>query len=141
MPFARAVLDTNILLRALIVRGNWPDRLYRAWLDGAFELVTSDAQVAELVRVLARPEIVDLIEARDAARLVENIRSRAIFVRDPPEVDFSPDPDDNPILAAAIAGEADLIVSADKRHMLALREVAGIPIVDAGEALERLDAA
>ena len=137
----RVVLDTNILLRAYIKEGNWPDRLYRAWLDGAFELVTSDAQVAELVGVIARPKLKRLIDGRDAASLVENIRTRATFVRDPPEVDFSPDPDDNSILAAAIAGAADLIVSADKKHMLALGEVEGIPIVDAGEALRRLGVA
>ena len=137
----RVVLDTNILLRAVITKGNWPDRLYRAWLGGAFELVISDAQVAELVGVLARPKLKRQIHGQDETRLVENIRTRATFVRDPPEVDFSPDPDDNSILAAAIAGAADLIVSADKKHMLALGEVGGIPIVDAGEALRRLGVA
>ena len=54
------------------------------------------------------------------------------------EVNLSPDPGDNPILAAAIAGAADLIVSGDKKHMLALGEIEGIPIVTAREALERL---
>lgn len=38
----------------------------------------------------------------------------------PPDVDLSPDPKDNPILATAIAGKTDLIVSGDKKHMLAL---------------------
>jgi predicted nucleic acid-binding protein len=53
-------------------------------------------------------------------------------------VNLSPDPKDNPILAAAIAGKADLIVSGDKKHMLALGAVAGIPIVTAKNALDRL---
>ena len=51
---------------------------------------------------------------------------------------MSPDPKDNPILATAIAGKADLIVSGDKKHVLALVEVGGIPIVTAHEALTRL---
>jgi len=53
-------------------------------------------------------------------------------------MDLSSDPKDNPILAAAIAGKADLIVSDDKRHMLALGHVEGIPMVTARDALDRL---
>ena len=45
---------------------------------------------------------------------------------------------DNPILAAAVAGKADLIVSGDKRHILALGKVEGIPVVTAREALARV---
>ena len=50
-------------------------------------------------------------------------------------VNLSPDSIDNPILAAAIAGKANLIVSGDKRHRLALGKVKGIPVVTAREAL------
>ena len=50
-------------------------------------------------------------------------------------VENSPDPDDNLILAAAVAGNADLIVSGDKRHMLSLGDVEGIPIVTPRDAL------
>ena len=53
-------------------------------------------------------------------------------------MNLSPDPKDNPILATAIAGKADLIVSGDKKHVLALGEVGGIPILTAHEALKRL---
>ncbi len=53
-------------------------------------------------------------------------------------MDISPDPKDNPILAAALAGKADLIVSGDKKHVLALGAVEGIPIVTARDALDRL---
>ena len=54
------------------------------------------------------------------------------------QASLSPDPTDNQILATAIAGGADLIVSGDKKHMLALREVDGISIVTARKALELL---
>ena len=53
-------------------------------------------------------------------------------------MNLSPDPKDNQILAAAITGKADLIVSGDKKHLLALGEVEGVPIVTAREALERV---
>ena len=73
-----------------------------------------------------------------AAAIVENIDTRALILDAPPDVALSPDPNDNPILAAAIAGKADLIVSGDKKHMLALGEVEGLPIVTARDALDRL---
>ncbi len=134
----RIVLDTNILIGALITKGTPPDRLYRAWLRGEIELVTSTAQIAEVADVLARPRLQKYFDAGEAAAIVENIDTRALILDDPPDVDLSPDPKDNPILAAAIAGKADLIVSGDKKHMLALGAVEGIPIVTAREALDRL---
>lgn len=55
----------------------------------------------------------------------------ALVLDDLPEVDYPPDPKDNPILATAIAGQAQYIVSGDKRDMLELTHVEGIPIVTA----------
>lgn len=134
----RVVLDTNILIGALITKGTPPDRLYRAWLRGEIELVTSAAQMAELADVLARPRLQKFLDADEAAAIVENFGTRALILDDPPDVNLSPDSKDNPILAAAITGKADLIVSGDKKHMLALGEVEGIPVVTAREALERM---
>ena len=134
----RVVLDTNILISALITKGTPPDTLYRAWLRGEIELVTSVAQIAEFARVLARPRIRRLVDADEANALVESIAARAVVLDILPEVDISPDPADNPILATAIAGNADFIVSGDKKHVLSLGEIRGIPIVTARDALDRL---
>jgi len=134
----RVVLDTNILIGALITKGTPPDRLYQAWLRTEIELVTSTAQMAEMVDVLARPRMQKFIDADEAAAIVENIGTRAVIVDRPPAVNLSPDPKDNPILAVAVAGKADLIVSGDKKHMLALRDVEGIPVVSARDALGRI---
>jgi len=99
----RLVLDTNILIVALITRGTPPDRLYRAWLRGKIEVVTSAAQMTELAAVLARPRLRKYVDADEAALIVENMDTRALIFDDPPPVDLSPDPHDNPILAAAIS--------------------------------------
>ena len=94
--------------------------------------------MAEMVDVLARPRMQKFIDTDEAAAIVENIGTRAVIVDRLPVVDFSPDPKDNPILAAGVAGKADLIVSGDKKHMLALRDVEGIPVVSARDALGRI---
>ncbi len=49
------------------------------------------------------------------------------------------DPDDDHVLAAALAGAADIIASGDKRDLLPLGSYQGIPIVTAREAVERLE--
>ena len=131
-------IDYNILVGALITKGTPPDRLYQAWLRAEIELVTSPVQMAEMVDVLARPRMQKFIDADEAAAIVENIGTRAVIVDRPPMVNFSPDPNDSPILAAAGAGKANLIVSGDKKHMLALRDVEGIPVVSARDALGRI---
>lgn len=134
----RVVLDSNVLIGALITRDTPPDRLYQAWLRGEIELVTSAAQMAELADVLARPRLQKFLDTDEAAAIVENIDARALILDDLPVVNVSSDPKDNPILATAIAGNVDLIVSGDKKHLLALGEVEGIPILTAREALDRL---
>lgn len=132
------VLDTNILIGALITKGTPPDRLYRGWLRGEIELVTSAAQMAELADVLARPRLQKFLDADEVTAIVENLGTRAFILDDLLGVNLSPDPKDTPILAAAITGKVDLIVSGDKKHMLALGEVEGIPVLTARDALERM---
>jgi len=44
----RVILDTNILIGALITQNTYPDRLYQAWRDGQFELLCCEQQIDEL---------------------------------------------------------------------------------------------
>lgn len=50
------------------------------------------------------------------------------------------DPDDDHVIAAAVAGQADLIASGDKRDLLPMGSFQGIPIITAREAVQRLEA-
>ena len=132
----RIVLDTNVLLSALITKGTPPDQLYQAWLRNDIELVTCAAQIDELTDVLSRPKLRKYVDRAEAAKLVSDIHLRAIVIRDMPIPRRSPDPKDDAILATAVAGEAELVVSGDKPDILALRDVEGIPIRTAREALQ-----
>ena len=132
----RVVLDTNILVSALITKGTPPDQLYQAWLRNEIELVTSDVQVDEVSDVLARPRFRSYIDSDEAARMVTAILRYANVLNQIPVTERSPDPKDDAILAIAVEGNADLVVSGDKRDMLVLGSVEGIPIRSAREALE-----
>ena len=134
----RLVLDTNILICALITKGTPPDQLVQSWKQGRFSLVTSRAQLDEFEAVYMRRKLRRYLAVHEAMELHDTIADVAVVMETLPEVDASPDPDDNLILATAIAGEVDPIVSGDKRHMLSLGRIEGIPIVTPREALLRL---
>jgi len=65
----RAGLDTNILCSALLTLGGLTDRLYRAWRDGRFELLTSEEQLEEFRRVTRYPRLRPFIEAAAAGAM------------------------------------------------------------------------
>lgn len=132
----RIVLDTNVLVSALLSRDGPPGRLLAAVKRGDVTPVTSEAQLQELHRVLGRRNA--QVRPDEAESLVDGLRAVGVIATDLPDVDDSPDPDDNPILATAIAGGADVIVSGDKKHMLLLGRVGEIPIVTARDALNWL---
>ena len=134
----RIVLDTNILVSALISRDGPPGQVLADVKRGRLRLVTSTEQIAELRRVLHRPHLRRYIPLAAADDLLRNGEAVGEVVTDLPDLDVSPDPDDNLILAAAVAGRTDLVVSGDKKHTLALGEVEGIPIVTASAAAERM---
>ena len=131
----RIVLDTNILVSALITKGTPPDQIYQAWLRNEVELVTSTAQIDEVTDVLARPRMRRYVDPDEGAQMVAAIHQRAML-REVPVVRRSPDPKDDAILAAAVVGKVELVVSGDRNDMLALGHVEGIPIRSAREALE-----
>ena len=134
----RIVLDTNVLVSALISREGPPGRVLAAVKHEGLTLVTSAAQLSELRAVLSREQLRPYIRPEEAEDLLGNLQAVGEVVANLPTTNVSPDPDDNLILATAIAGQADLIVSGDKKHMLALGEVDNIPIVTAAAAADRL---
>jgi predicted nucleic acid-binding protein len=76
-----------------------------------------------------------------AAELVQDYEHLAeIVTPEPLPAPVSRDPDDDHVLACALAAKAELIVSGDKRHLLVLSEYHGIPIRTASDVLSRLTA-
>jgi putative PIN family toxin of toxin-antitoxin system len=135
----RMVLDTNVLVSALIKPGGLPDLLIERWEAEELTVITSTEQVDELERVLSYEKLKRFIRAEQVARLTTNLRSVAELVHDLPSIDASTDESDNSILATAIAGKADCLVTGDKAHLLGLGRVQGVQIVTVRRAIEMLD--
>ncbi len=135
----RVVFDTGILIAALITRDTPPDRIYQAWRKRRFELVTSEWQLEEFRRVSRYPKLRKYLQPIEAANLVNGLRLRAHVLDHLPDLELSPDPDDNPLLATAISGEAEYLVSGDKRDVLALKKVGKTRIITARRFLAILE--
>jgi uncharacterized protein len=135
----RIILDTNILLSALMTKAMPPDQLYEAWKSSRFTLLSSEQQIEELRRVTRRPGLQERIATAEAGRMVNDLRLLATMLVQLPQVDVSPDPLDNFPLAMAQAGDADLLVTGDKRGLLQLVQHGRTRIVTARTALTPIE--
>jgi len=133
----RAVLDSNVIISALLAPRGTPAKVLRAWLDGAFELVASDALLAELQRAMAYPKLRRRIEATEAQELIELLRREARMTNNPddPPSTRSPDPDDDSLIALGAVAQA-AIVSGDG-HLLGLARE--LPVYSPAEFLVLLE--
>src|SRR4030067_2338809 len=107
----RVVLDTGILIAALITPDPPPDQVYQAWRKKRFTLVTSVWQLGEFRRASRYERVKKFLKSTEAGNLVNGLKRYATVLTDLPKVDLSRDPQDNPVLAMAIAGEADYPVT------------------------------
>ena len=125
----RLVVDTNILVSALLSASSLPAQLIVLWRAGRFDLLTTTEQLDELMRVTRYPKIRERLAPAIGGRLVNDLRALAITVDRLPVVDASSDPDDNYLLATAAAGGADFLITGDKRHLLGLAVYEGTKII------------
>jgi len=135
----RVVLDTNVLVSALITPGGPTDRLYQAWREGRLVLITSDEQLDEFRRVTRYPRLRPHIPPAAAGTMLNELKLLAVRAKDLPKVEASPDPGDNFVLAMAIAGQAEALVTRDRPGLLALGQYKNIPIVTVSQLLEILE--
>ena len=129
----RVVLDTNILVSAVIAPAGKPAAIVRAWIAGNFILLTCATQVDDLRATLNQPHLGKRIKRHEAGRLVNQIKSLAETVDPLPSVERSPDPADDFLLAMSEAGQADYLVTGDKSGLLALDTHKTTKIVSARE--------
>jgi putative PIN family toxin of toxin-antitoxin system len=135
----RLVLDTNAAVSGLLWHGN-PGKLIDAAQAGSLVLYASAPLLAELRGVLGRDKFAKHLQVRGltATQIFEGYAALTAVVVPaiiPPAI--IDDPDDDAVLACAVAAKADLVVSGDP-HLVKLVQYEGIPIVAPAEAVERL---
>ena len=137
-PTPRVVLDTNVVLSALLFRGGVAGQLRDVWQRGACQPLVSTATVQELIRVLAYPKF--KLSADEQHELLADYLPHACSVRipnPPPVIPVCRDPFDAPLLHLAIAGKAVALVSGDK-DLLALPKLTRFEILTPAKFLASL---
>lgn len=107
----RVLVDTNVVISALLFPNSTPARALALVLD-EHRLVLTDWIIDELHEVVGRKRP-DLLAALDS--FLDDIDYELASPGDP-SVPIS-DPDDQPILDAAVAGAVDVIVTGDKAFL------------------------
>jgi putative PIN family toxin of toxin-antitoxin system len=135
----RAVIDTGVLVSALIKPGGATGELLYALRDGRLTVIYSTDTLVEIIDVLGRPPFRAKyhILPEDITALVNLIRLRGELVSPQKKMSACRDPKDNKFLEAALAGESDCIVSGDA-DLLALTPFEDIPILRPAEILAKL---
>jgi uncharacterized protein len=106
------VVDTNIWIRTLLAgRATLP--VLQRWREGKFRVVVSESLIDELDRVWRRPRFKHRIDVDHAQVLLAQLRWRGIWVTPTTVPPHCRDPKDQPVLAAAIDGHANAIVTGD----------------------------
>jgi hypothetical protein len=116
----RVVLDTSVLLSALISPHGPPDAIYRAWRAARFEVVTSEAQLDELRRSSRYPKFEAVLQPHRVGAMVNNLQRAVVLERLPSGIEAD-DPFDAFLLAMAVASDADYLVTGDHRAGLLQR--------------------
>ena len=135
----RLVLDTNVVASGLLWEGA-PAQLLDAAQAGELELCTSRVLLAELARILLRAKFAKAIAASGSSldELVLGYAELATFIE---PASIAPtvlaDPDNDHVLACALAARADLIVSGD-RHLLDLARFHDMPIIKPAAGVKML---
>ena len=138
----RVVIDTNTWVSGL-VWGGPPRQLIMLALERKLRCATCPELVAEFQRVLGYPRIDKALRQRGltAEELVSQFSLACDVVQSPPlPRPVCRDPDDDTVLACAVAASVDLIISGDA-DLLTLGHYHGIPILRPAQALARLDLA
>jgi len=137
----KLVLDTNVLVSAILNPRGKPAFILKLALKGAVGLVISQAIIKETHKVLHYPKLIKLLKkngvtAKEVEAFIDNLDRIAEITKGELVLDvIKADPTDNIILACAVEGGADFIISGDS-HLLTLANFEGIDIVEPATLLE-----
>ncbi len=131
----RIVIDTNILVSAILTPKGNPAKILKYVLEGKLNLIISPAILEETQRVLLYPRLVKLMQKnkitkKEVYNFLGKMSKIAVITPGKLEIDaILDDPTDNKILTCALEGEADYIISGD-HHLTDLKIFQGTKIVN-----------
>lgn len=110
----RVVLDTNVVVSAMLKTGGISSGIVKAGFAGHFQWVVSEALVREYQEVLFRPRF--KLDREEIEDLIRSIRTSVIIAVPVEVLSLAKDPDDNKVIECAAAGMAEYLVTGNLRH-------------------------
>ena len=133
----KAVLDTNVFVSGLRIKGSKPAKIIDLWRDGRFLLAISNEIINEYLDVLSRPHL--NINIQDIREISQYLYLKTEIVKPKRKLKvIQEDPSDNMFLECAFESCADYIVSGDN-HLIDLREFERIKILRAADFLNLIE--
>jgi putative PIN family toxin of toxin-antitoxin system len=132
----RAVIDTNVLVSGQFWHGA-PHLLLGHVREGNITLILSPAMLAEFAAVIGRPKFQAILSriGRPQEQILSELRQLAEVIDPQPlPMPICRDPDDDKVLALALAAQADIIISGDD-DLLTLGTYQAIRILTSADAL------
>ena len=140
----RIVIDTNILVSAILTPKGNPAKILKLILEGNLYLIISPAILEETRQVFSYPRLVKLLKKNkitldEVYGFLDKLSRIAVITPGQLNIDvIQDDPSDNKILACGQEGEADFIISGD-HHLTDLKTFQGIKIVNPAAFLKIAD--
>ena len=133
----RLVLDTNVLVSALLFRQGTLRWILHSWQSGEVVPLKNTRTYEELVRVLSYTKF--NLSREQIERVINTFLpwAEVVEVPDALDVPYPRDPNDRPFLELAVAGHADALVTGDD-DLLTLAPEFSIPMITPRELKERL---
>lgn len=139
----RVVVDTNLLISAIIAARSIPDQLMQLWKEDRYILITSDQLLDEIKDVAERDHFKKYypLFSKLSAELIDNLSLSADLVNHLPEENLPihcRDAKDDKLLACAIGGQAEYLVTGDN-DLLALngnKKLKNLTIITARQFLD-----
>ena len=123
----RVVLDTNVVVSALLLSDSVPRQAFDKALDIG-EIIISTPVLLELAEVLARDKLKKYLTEQQRMRFLVALLKESELVRITEQISDCRDPNDNKFLELAVCGNADVLVSGDG-DLLVLNPFRGIAVL------------
>ena len=132
----RIVLDTNVLVSAMLSGGGAPDLLVQLILQREVTLLADSRILAESDEVTARPRF--RFDEKERRALIDTLSDIAEPVLARPLRVSLPDPDDRMFVEVAVAGAADAIVTGNAKHLSPRAGRLTVPVVSPRRAVDKM---
>ena len=133
----RVVLDTNVLISALIRKGK-PERLFTKLVRKEAELILSPEILKEFLKVIRQARFAEYVDENGIESFIALLQRTSRMVKATSRFNITPDSGDNLVISTAFDGKVDYVVSGD-HHLLRVKKFRKIKIVTVDEMLRVLE--